>query len=829
MNSERPDNKDVCIAPGSYAYSQVAGSGKIKVHVGPASITFSGQEYPVYFDVEEGAFVRCDQKDVICLHERAEEGDYIILENPAQGDKHPEDGGAHDLPSSGLQMGHRIVIPGPISFALWPGQIATTVEGHHLRYNQFLMARVYNPDAAKTAQAKAIVSTADEGEEATKPVLARDYNLGERLVIKGNEVSFFIPPTGIEVLADGENFVRDAVTLERLEYCILINENGNKRYEKGPAVVFPLPTEQFFSDQDNRKFRAIELTKMAGLHIKVIADYEEGNVGYKAGEELFITGKDLSIYFPRAEHSIIKYGERDRHFAVAVPAGEGRYVLNRETGQIELNEGPSMLLPDPRDKVVVRRVLSEKEVSLWYPDNEAAVIYNRGLRGMDDNSRGYLSDGDYSRDGVAPEEVMNRYESTSKKELMAEKFVRKTQFTEPRTVILDTKFDGVPAINVWTGYAVLIVDKQGNREVHIGPHSILLKYDESLQILELSTGKPKNTDKLQRTVYLRIRNNKISDVVEVETSDHVKVAVKVSLLVNFEGDGPEKWFEAENYVKLLCDHVRSVLKGVVQRTKIEDFYSNHVSIVRDAILGAQGGDGNRRKGMPFDENAMRVFDVEVLAIDIKDSAIRDMLMSSQRDAMQQSIDLKRSERELKTYLRSEEVSMKQTSARTETQLATVTHELALNSRGQELDLAKTERSIAVEAEKQKVEEARQLTLSTEHTAELGRKQELQVFLNACEQDVLNRSKEETEFGTKSVVEKFKAFDGPLSEALLALNRDEVLVKVAEATSVQQLVGGKSVTEVLENIFKGTPYVDRIKQLGRLVSNNRDYAKEGVTV
>jgi hypothetical protein len=35
------------------------------------------------------------------------------------------------------------------------------------------------------------------------------------------------------------------------------------------------------------------------------------------------------IYFPRPEHVIIRYGEHknDIHYAVAIPKGEGRYVL----------------------------------------------------------------------------------------------------------------------------------------------------------------------------------------------------------------------------------------------------------------------------------------------------------------------------------------------------------------------------------------------------------------------------------------------------------------------------------------------------------------------
>jgi major vault protein len=47
----------------------------------------------------------------------------------------------------------------------------------------------------------------------------------------------------------------------------------------------------------------------------VIADYDD----HKAGDELFITGKEQAIYFQREEHSIIRYGDQTKHYAVAVP------------------------------------------------------------------------------------------------------------------------------------------------------------------------------------------------------------------------------------------------------------------------------------------------------------------------------------------------------------------------------------------------------------------------------------------------------------------------------------------------------------------------------
>jgi len=198
-------------------------------------------------------------------------------------------------------------------------------------------------------------------------------------------VSFYIPPTGIEVSRDADSYNREALTLERLEYAILVDENGKKRYEIGPQVVFPLPTERFVEARDDhgrpsKKFRAVELNEIQGLHIKVIADYADDGVAHRAGDELFITGKDTAIYFPREEHSAIKYDGKAKHFATAIPAGEARYVMNRLTGEIRTIRGPAMLLPDPRHEVIVRRALSDREVALWYPNNADAAAYNQSLR-----------------------------------------------------------------------------------------------------------------------------------------------------------------------------------------------------------------------------------------------------------------------------------------------------------------------------------------------------------------------------------------------------------------------------------------------------------------
>lgn len=870
MQTPPTENRDLVLPPGSYAFVQAENNGAIKTHVGPTVVTLSGQDRPVRYDPTRRTFSRVHQDEAVITHIAAEEGDYVILENPA--DSHPEEAGAQSTPANGLKMGSRVVIPGPCNFALWPGQSAKMLRGHHLSSNEFLIVRIYNENEARKNWTTGVATTVDSctskdcpkcqkdmklqdnmfickdcdvkidnSTEQTKQSLSDvnvdELKLGQRIIVRGDQVSFYIPPTGVEVIEDeprqgitptqGDDLhVREAVTLERLEYCILVDENGDKRYERGPAVVFPTPTEHFVTvsttsapPQDRiRKFKAIELTSRSGLHIKVIHEYtDEDGAKHKAGDELFITGKEQAIYFPRIEHSIIKYGERDQHYATAVPRGEGRYVMNRDTGVITTMKGPAMLLPDPRKQVVVRRILTDKEVELWYPGNVIAAEYNRELaetlaaasmesqamRAEDTaNYAGGVSERMYRTRSTRVQKTSSHSSSRAVKGMHGDEFDRGEKFTPPRTVTLDTKYEGVAAISPYVGYAVLVVNKEGKREVHQGPCTILLDYDESLEVLSISTGKPKSTDDLKRTVYLRISNNKVSDIIRVETRDHVTVDVKISLLVNFEGDDPELWFQAENYVKLLCDHVRSVLKGTIQKITIENFYASHVAVVRDAILGASREGG--RAGMSFEENGMVVRDVEVLDFDIMNKEVFNLLSGAQLDAVKNNIELQQAQKQLDRDLRQEEINQKTAEARAGTKLFDLELQSRILVQTLEANLAKYE-AASKEAEQQKVVNA-----ATEEANNVGHEYKQKRERDIHEQKLdIDMKKQELSLKylkaeVEAAVKRFEAGKGGLSEALIALNRDDVIMKVAQATSVQCMIGGKSFVDVLQQIFAGTP-------------------------
>ena len=258
--------RDFVLSPNEYLSVQDQTKGTIQVHVGSFTGTMPPTSQPIVYDPKTRKFMATpDVQRAVQQFPLANEGDYIVLENPATDEKHfhPEVGASNTF-ATRLEIGRKINLPGPKTFPLWPCQVARVIEGHQLRTNQYLIGRVYNDEAAKLNWSTAVVKPAvsanagsesgdvGEGEtgtsrpSSTQPDVSApstdlpNITMGKLLVIKGDKVSFYIPPTGIEVVPDDNNqYVREAVTLERLEYCVLLSEDGNKRYVKGPAVVFP--------------------------------------------------------------------------------------------------------------------------------------------------------------------------------------------------------------------------------------------------------------------------------------------------------------------------------------------------------------------------------------------------------------------------------------------------------------------------------------------------------------------------------------------------------------------------------------------------------------
>lgn len=809
------DEKELILNPFSYAFVLDRNTGEVKTFTGPTTYTMTPNDIPVSFD--QNNFVRCHLESSIKPVPIAVEGFYMVVLNPSK-DGSQCAPGKKLVPSPDLDIGRRINVHGPIVMTPWPGQMTEVIRGHHLRSNEYLIVKVYNEEEARQNWSTAVIKPAvsDDGEVAPVPSssVPEDLSVGKHYVIKGTEVSFYMPPTGVSVVPvrpeltsnSPEKFVRQALTLEVLEYAILVDEDGNKRYERGPCVVFPKPTERFIEKDGRMKFRAIELNEIQGLHIKVIAPYtDEKGVKHEEGEELFITGKDTAIYYPREEHSSVSYDGKNKHFATAIPAGEGRYLMDRISGEIKTKTGPLMLLPDPRNQVIVRRVLSDNQCVLWYPGNIEVLEYNHNLAGIaktvPTTRSGAISDGDYERSTKSRRKGMDKSQLHKDQRAIMDEISRSSTYTQPRTVTFDNKFAGVPRVDVWTGYAVMVVSATGQRRVEMGPTSILMEYDETLEAMSLSTGKPKTTDGLLNTVFLRISNNNISDtIIDVETSDHVRANISIIAKVDFEGDS-SKWWDIENYVKHISDHVRSVVKGAIKKITIEEFYSNSTDIVRDIILGKK--ENGIRSGMEF-VNGARIKDVDIMGVRIQDAQIQNLLSEAQHQAVKTNIALAEKKRNLEVTLQMEEIDRDMAQAKVDTEtynrklindIEKLKHGITVegHTRSREvIELQNMEKIMAVEAKLQEAKISIQNNMAA-HNAEMEKKRQEQ-----------NLELESLGAQTNAIVERATCIQPELAHNLKILSESIDLSALVKGFGEMATIKGQGVMDTARQVMDLLP-------------------------
>jgi hypothetical protein len=331
--------RDILIATNEYAYVQDLTKGDIVLYVGPTKISLSNTERLVEFRTERFLPVRAEENGGVQAFVSASSTQYVMLENPAKDPSVKPVKGSNS--SVELLTGRRVVVSGPATFPLWPGQKARVIAGHELYEDQYLRVRVY-----------------DRVEGDAAPV-------GSERIIKGSEVSFYLPRTGLEVLPEEKGFVRNAVTLTDGQYCILRGPKGRRRFVRGPGVVFPEAWEEFVARSGQRVFAAHAQRKDRGLHLRAVKTFEV-KAGdqlppgrYEAGQELFLTDRE-GFFFPTEEVEVL--GEVT---ALHLAEKEGLSVRDLATGRMRTVVGPTAFLADPTRVELVPRVVPPETAKRW--------------------------------------------------------------------------------------------------------------------------------------------------------------------------------------------------------------------------------------------------------------------------------------------------------------------------------------------------------------------------------------------------------------------------------------------------------------------------------
>ncbi len=849
MGQPHAQERDLVLVVNEFAYVLDETKGNINCCVGPIKQTLENTDFPMIFNGRE--FERTTIENSKQRFTIAPEGWYIVLKNPAAGNSHPDAAAKNLSQDAPLEIGRKINIPGPDSFSLYPGQSVEIIQGHHLRTNNYLIVKIYDEDAAKKGLAGLIIkpqqilsddddTNKDNNEtklEAVKTSIFDnvDISTGKLIIIKGTDASFFIPPTGMAVVMQNDNYKQNAVTLESLEYCILLDENGKKRYVQGPDTVFPEPTEEFITKNGVRKFKAIELNNNAGIYSKVIESFESpldlevfrrGDMiktkDIQVGDELFRKGSDTPIYYPDEKEGIIKYGDNEVHHATVIPKGKGRYVMNRQTGEIKTAKGADtpIVLLDPRTHVFIQKILTEDEVNLWFPGNTEAIQFNANLRETETSGLNYVvadslgDDYDYENNGMRSTCSKSYFAgggggSRSWQEdasdiLVSKTFDREGQYTAPRTIQVDqNKFDGAVVVNPWTGYAIKVIDKDGKSKIITGPTPYVLDFDETLETVKLSTGTPKSDAYQIETPYLNIMNNRISDSANAKTKDLHEVKVHISYLVDFIGK-QDIWFNIPDVTGFLTETLRSQVRNYVRNFDIESFYQDGTDVIRDFVLGKKDEKGGKRPGKLFEDNNMFIKDVMNVEIAIQDDNLAKLFENEQRDIISRRLKDSKRTRDLADLEKTE--TYNQAVIETELKTKTKKHNSALEIiRMSQTESIKTViRDNAITAQYDIDKLARQEDLDKIATSERARvaaadDQEIenQKAKDALEQDMIAAD-------TKAWKEKFDSMDDKLVAALQSLGDKNLAVEMSKNMSVQSLIGGDNLVEVFKKMVKGTP-------------------------
>ncbi|MFO0759213.1 MAG: hypothetical protein U0359_22165 [Byssovorax sp.] len=584
----------------------------------------------------------------------------------------------------------------------------------------------------------------------------------------------------LEKEARQARLIRRAVVLGEKEYCVIVDADGKREIKLGPARVFPGPYDTFMTfGSRGRVYDAYELLPQRALWLRIIAPVSRADLGQKLprgvqldqehyfpGDEILLTGvstfffpfNEIEVLSPETGQAVVG-NDHSRVFieAIGIDQKSGIYVRDLTTGEARLVRGKQSYLVDPRKEVQITRTVPAADWNLWIAANEP---HKRGDRPV----------------------------------------------TTPWAL----------SITVPNNMAVLVTSAN-DRKVVEGPCVTLLGYEESLTTIELSTGTPKTDESPLRTCFLRTVGNRISDIITVETADFVKISIRVSYSVTFLPEHKEIWFNHENYIQVMVDHLRSIVRGKCRTTSLSTLWPQVPATVRDTILGERKEGG--RPGRLFPENGTIVTEVEVLSAVIEDREVATLMQRVQTESVTLTIGDRKAQEELTSAKLRAEIEVQKQRLAEEAQVRAaklkelarkLAHEAALADERDEELVAREKQSLVDQREaaalKAKLERA-----EAEKAAELKLLED-DARVRAATQRVLNEASLEAQTKMRDLeillinaqsaatVAERQAVQKQLVEAMTALGDKILLGEVASNMNLVSLFKGKDVGTILAEVI-----------------------------
>lgn len=598
----------------------------------------------------------------------------------------------------------------------------------------------------------------------------------------------------IEKEARQARLIRRAVVLGEKEYCVIVDADGKREIKVGPARVFPGPYDTFMTfGSRQRVYDAYELLPQRALWLRVIAPITRAELAarlprgvalekeqYFPGDEILLTGvstfffpfNEIEVLSPETGQAVVGNDHQNVFIeAIGIDQKSGIYVRDLTTGEVRLVRGKQSYLVDPRKEVQITRTVPVDEWNLWIAANEPHKWTDHPM-------------------------------------------------TTPWAL----------SIIVPNNTAVLVTNANARRVVE-GPCVTLLGYEESLCSILLSTGTPKSDDSPLRTCFLRTVGNRVSDIITVETLDFVKVSIRVSYSVTFMQDQKERWFNNENYIQTMVEHLRSIVRGKARMMSLSTIWPQLPAVVRDTILGEKKDQSTSRPGRLFEENGTRVTEVEVLTAVIEDKTVAELMQKVQTESVTLAIgDRKATEAlasaKLRAAIEAQTQTLLEEARARDARLAELTRKIAQASAlagvqdgelvaREKQSLADQREAAALQARVQRDAEAKAAELKL-LSSDAKARAEAQRTLAAVDLETQQKLRELEVLLIKTQAEatvaERQAVQKGLIEAMTALGDKIMLGEVASNMNLVSLFKGKDVGTILSEVLGGTTIMRTVRAL-----------------
>lgn len=177
--------------------------------------------------------------------------------------------------------------------------------------------------------------------------------------------------------------------------------------------------------------------------------------------------------------------------------------------------------------------------------------------------------------------------------------------------------------------------KTKEMRVCVGPDLVNLGFDEEFTLTHLSGKTPKQPGVI-KTLYIMLGPIFSTDVVEVETSDHARLEMKLAFYWRFilDENRKELVFNVRDFIGDMCKAMGSRVRAIVASVPFDTFHKNSADYVRKAIFGPDTAENAGNSSTIFPSNGLEVFNVDIQSIEPKDKKTKESLDKTVIQAIQ---------------------------------------------------------------------------------------------------------------------------------------------------------------------------------------------------